>query len=220
MAGIEAVGEGLRRVLVHAVLRVGRIQVRLVADESAYLGHAVIPQIPEHVVERPVLHHQHDDVLDLLKRPIPATAHPRGGILGPGPDAARPAAERTTLPHMRTAINRRCGPPAAPYTRGMGVPQTSAISLRGVVKRFGPVTAVDGLDLEVPAGACFGLLGPNGAGKSTTMRMLTAQALGRRGRDPGARLRAAAGVQAGAHGDGRRAPAGQPRRRADLPARS
>jgi lipooligosaccharide transport system ATP-binding protein len=53
----------------------------------------------------------------------------------------------------------------------------SAISLRGIVKRFGAITAVDGLDLEVPAGVCFGLLGPNGAGKSTTMRLLTAQAL-------------------------------------------
>ncbi len=52
-----------------------------------------------------------------------------------------------------------------------------AISLRGVVKRFGAITAVDGLDLEVKPGVCFGLLGPNGAGKSTTMRMLTAQAL-------------------------------------------
>jgi lipooligosaccharide transport system ATP-binding protein len=52
-----------------------------------------------------------------------------------------------------------------------------AISLRGARKRFGPITAVDGLDLEVPAGVCFGLLGPNGAGKSTTMRLLTAQAL-------------------------------------------
>ncbi len=52
-----------------------------------------------------------------------------------------------------------------------------AISLRGVVKRFGPITAVDGLDLEVMPGICFGLLGPNGAGKSTTMRMLTAQTL-------------------------------------------
>jgi lipooligosaccharide transport system ATP-binding protein len=51
------------------------------------------------------------------------------------------------------------------------------ISLSGVVKRYGPITAVDGLDLEVPAGVCFGLLGPNGAGKSTTMRMLTAQTL-------------------------------------------
>jgi lipooligosaccharide transport system ATP-binding protein len=52
-----------------------------------------------------------------------------------------------------------------------------AIRLRGVVKRFGPITAVDGLDLDVPEGTCVGLLGPNGAGKSTTMRMLTAQAI-------------------------------------------
>jgi lipooligosaccharide transport system ATP-binding protein len=52
-----------------------------------------------------------------------------------------------------------------------------AIQLRGVVKRFGPITAVDGLDLDVPYGTCVGLLGPNGAGKSTTMKMLTAQAI-------------------------------------------
>jgi lipooligosaccharide transport system ATP-binding protein len=52
-----------------------------------------------------------------------------------------------------------------------------AISLHGVVKRYGSIVAVNGLDLEVPAGVCFGLLGPNGAGKSTTMRMLTAQTL-------------------------------------------
>ncbi|HLH67392.1 MAG TPA: ABC transporter ATP-binding protein [Solirubrobacteraceae bacterium] len=54
---------------------------------------------------------------------------------------------------------------------------SAAISMSGVVKRFGEVTAVAGLDLDVPAGVCFGLLGPNGAGKSTTMRMLTAQAI-------------------------------------------
>src|SRR4051794_16198567 len=54
---------------------------------------------------------------------------------------------------------------------------TSAISLRGVVKRYGPITAVDGLDLDVPEGTCVGLLGPNGAGKSTTMRLLTAQSI-------------------------------------------
>jgi lipooligosaccharide transport system ATP-binding protein len=52
-----------------------------------------------------------------------------------------------------------------------------ALSLRGVRKSFGSLTAVDGIDLEVPSGICFGLLGPNGAGKSTTMRMLTAQAI-------------------------------------------
>src|SRR6476620_6087488 len=58
-----------------------------------------------------------------------------------------------------------------------GVSAQSAISLRGVVKTFGAITAVDGLDLEVPRGICLGLLGPNGAGKSTTMRLLTGQAI-------------------------------------------
>src|SRR5919107_1719100 len=52
-----------------------------------------------------------------------------------------------------------------------------AIELRGVVKRFGEITAVDHLDLDVPEGICLGLLGPNGAGKSTTMRLLTGQAI-------------------------------------------
>ena len=52
-----------------------------------------------------------------------------------------------------------------------------AIRLRGVVKRFGALTAVDGLDLDVPVGTCIGLLGPNGAGKSTTMKALTAQVI-------------------------------------------
>jgi lipooligosaccharide transport system ATP-binding protein len=52
-----------------------------------------------------------------------------------------------------------------------------AIHLRGAVKRYGPITAVNGLDLDVPYGTCVGLLGPNGAGKSTTMRLLTAQAI-------------------------------------------
>jgi lipooligosaccharide transport system ATP-binding protein len=52
-----------------------------------------------------------------------------------------------------------------------------ALTLRGVVKDFEEIRAVDGLDLDVPAGICMGLLGPNGAGKSTTMRMLTGQAI-------------------------------------------
>src|SRR6187551_469678 len=57
----------------------------------------------------------------------------------------------------------------------------SAIRLRGVVKRFGALTAVDGLDLDVPFGTCVGLLGPNGAGKSTTMKALTAQVIATEG---------------------------------------
>jgi lipooligosaccharide transport system ATP-binding protein len=61
--------------------------------------------------------------------------------------------------------------------RADGQPRGPAISLRRVVKRYGSIVAVDGLDLEVEPGVCFGLLGPNGAGKSTTMRLLTAQTL-------------------------------------------
>jgi len=47
-----------------------------------------------------------------------------------------------------------------------------AISLRGLVKRYDAVTAVDSLDLDIRTGECFGLLGPNGAGKTTTIEIL------------------------------------------------
>lgn len=56
-----------------------------------------------------------------------------------------------------------------------------AIRMQGVVKRFGSITAVNGLDLVVPYGSCIGLLGPNGAGKSTTMKALTAQVIANEG---------------------------------------
>ena len=47
-----------------------------------------------------------------------------------------------------------------------------AVRLRGARKRFGAHTAVEGLDLVVPAGSIYGLLGPNGSGKTTTLRMI------------------------------------------------
>jgi ABC-2 type transport system ATP-binding protein len=47
-----------------------------------------------------------------------------------------------------------------------------AIEANGLVKHFGDVRAVDGVDLAVPAGTVYGVLGPNGAGKTTTIRML------------------------------------------------
>jgi ABC-2 type transport system ATP-binding protein len=58
----------------------------------------------------------------------------------------------------------------APAIDGSASP--AAISAAGLVKRYGSLTAVDGLDLEIPAGQFFGLLGPNGSGKTTTIHML------------------------------------------------
>ncbi|MBQ9912171.1 MAG: ATP-binding cassette domain-containing protein, partial [Firmicutes bacterium] len=47
------------------------------------------------------------------------------------------------------------------------------IEIKGLVKKFGDFTAVDGLDLRIETGEFFGLLGPNGAGKTTTISMLS-----------------------------------------------
>jgi lipooligosaccharide transport system ATP-binding protein len=77
------------------------------------------------------------------------------------------------------------------------------IHARGLVKRFGEFTAVDGIDVDVQTGESFGFLGPNGAGKSSTMRMVgcvsppTAGTLRILGLDPvrdGPRIRARLGV--------------------------
>src|SRR3954447_7916146 len=46
------------------------------------------------------------------------------------------------------------------------------VRARGLVKRFGEFTAVDGIDVQIRRGEAFGFLGPNGAGKSSTMRMI------------------------------------------------
>jgi ABC-2 type transport system ATP-binding protein len=50
-------------------------------------------------------------------------------------------------------------------------PATTAIEARGLTRRFGPILALDRLDLDVPRGSVFGLLGPNGAGKTTTIHL-------------------------------------------------
>ena len=59
-----------------------------------------------------------------------------------------------------------------PETDGSGGSRPPAVSVAGVVKRFGSTTALAGVDLEVPEGMVFGLLGPNGAGKTTLIRIL------------------------------------------------
>src|SRR5215204_2562742 len=77
------------------------------------------------------------------------------------------------------------------------------IHARGLVKRFGDLVAVDGIDLDVKRGEAFGFLGPNGAGKSSTMRMIgcvspvsegTLRILGRDPGTAGAEIRSRLGV--------------------------
>jgi len=63
--------------------------------------------------------------------------------------------------------------PSSPFPRSSNSsdPQV-AVRCTGLIKRYADVTAVDGLNLEVELGECFGLLGPNGAGKTTTIEIL------------------------------------------------
>src|SRR5512147_1830844 len=79
-----------------------------------------------------------------------------------------------------------------------------ALHCRGLVKRYGEVVAVDGLDLEIGRGECFGMLGPNGAGKTTTVEILEGltapdagevEVLGEAWHGDGLALRARIGVQ-------------------------
>ena len=54
----------------------------------------------------------------------------------------------------------------------MSDPSKIAVSLRGLTKRYGPVTAVDGIDLDIREGELLTLLGPSGSGKTTTLRLV------------------------------------------------
>jgi ABC-2 type transport system ATP-binding protein len=80
----------------------------------------------------------------------------------------------------------------------------TALRCRGLVKRYGDVAAVAGLDLDVRAGECFGMLGPNGAGKTTTVEIFEGlrepdagevEVLGDSWRGDGHALRARLGIQ-------------------------
>ena len=64
------------------------------------------------------------------------------------------------------------GRQSGPGKEAVKTPMSTAISISGLVKSFGPTRALDGLDLEVRTGEVHGFLGPNGAGKTTTIRVL------------------------------------------------
>ena len=83
------------------------------------------------------------------------------------------------------------------------MPPTPIIRARGLIKRFGDFTAVNGIDLHIEPGQCFGFLGPNGAGKTTTLQMILGRLIpsdgelkvfGKDIRAHGAEIRARTGV--------------------------
>ena len=98
---------------------------------------------------------------------------------------------------IRTDLARGVRPRAAP--------ETPIIRLRDLRKSFGPITAVDGVSLEIARGEAFGLLGPNGAGKTTTLSMIVGPDRARRRHGRARRRRPAGARDAAAH---RHLPAG------------
>lgn len=81
--------------------------------------------------------------------------------------AEEPApAEKEPFPLPTTPEEASAPVPSGPET-------APVLRVRGLVKRFGDVTAVAGIDLTVPAGSFYGIVGPNGAGKTTTLSMIS-----------------------------------------------
>ena len=129
--------------------------------------------------------------VQLLGEPMPKAARrvlPRVGALVEGPafhpylsgsdnlrrwDAADRTAGARCLPRHRHGHPRRAGRRRRrARLSGGGRMSAEVIRTRGLVKRFGRLRAVDGIDLDVLAGDIYGFLGANGSGKTTTVRML------------------------------------------------
>ncbi|WP_422386847.1 ATP-binding cassette domain-containing protein, partial [Agromyces albus] len=103
---------------------------------------------------------------EMLATEVPATEVPTAEVPATAAQAVAviPVPKKPTPRKKRTLRVARPAPPA-------DAPRVLAID--GLVKRFGPNTAVDGISLDVRAGSFFGLVGPNGAGKTTTLSMVT-----------------------------------------------
>ena len=125
-------------------------------------------------------------------------------------DPRNAAADRPQGEARDTSAERQPG-------QGRDADAAPLIRARGLTKRFGEFTAVDGIDFDVAPGEAFGFLGPNGAGKTSTMRMIGCTSpisdgeLTVLGHGPDARRPADPGPAR------RRAPAGHARQRADRP---
>lgn len=85
------------------------------------------------------------------------------------PERPTPQHGPVTFPAQAAAAE----PDAAPNSPGGAPAQAPALAIRGLAKRFGEKIAVNGINLDVPAGSFYGLVGPNGAGKTTALSMAT-----------------------------------------------
>src|SRR5215207_7250558 len=83
-----------------------------------------------------------------------------------GPSWAAPTVSRRVTEIILTRARRRRGL----WFKGPSVPWTRVLEVDGLVRHYGPVTALDGMSFTVEPGSVTGFLGPNGAGKTTTMR--------------------------------------------------
>ena len=138
-----------------------------------------------------------------------ASIAPRRRARGEGPD--HPASARSRYGAAVTCRRRRLSvwPVQAIGASVAAMSDQPAIVVEGLVKHFGDVHALDGIDLTVRPGTVYGLLGPNGAGKTTAVRVLTTIIAPDAGQGRGARARRR---QAGPQGPGEHRP-GRPVRR-------
>src|SRR6185436_15834311 len=98
-------------------------------------------------------------------------ADPPRGPLQPSPRSGGPSSRgwRARIARGLERSPESPSNPLGPFSLSM----SAMIEIRGLVKHFGPIRAVDGVSFDVAQGEVLGFLGPNGAGKSTTMKMVT-----------------------------------------------
>ena len=113
-------------------------------------------------------------------RPETAVEQTDAGTTPPAPD--RETRRRRTEAALKPLGISLAGMTTRTATRSAAPSEQPAIRTEGLTRTFGSFTAVDSLDLEIPAGIVYGLLGPNGAGKSTALRMITTLLAPTRGR--------------------------------------
>ncbi|RFA12071.1 ABC transporter ATP-binding protein [Subtercola boreus] len=122
----------------------------------------------EAVVDEPVVDEAVVDVA-VVDEPVVDEAVTDEPVVGEAPADADEDVDAAVVAHAAATDDRV----AVDAAEAVTVPPVAALSLVGLVKRFGSTVAVDGVDLEVQRGGFYGIVGPNGAGKTTTLSMIT-----------------------------------------------